>query len=683
MERPVSLIELLLAACLMPAAAASWLALASAEAGRFSPSLAALGALAVLVVLARCVVLVARRGRLSFEAWDGLALGLACFLIWRAMPVAHPWPVYLDASWYLNSAARIDAEGSLRFEAPALADLDTPELRRMVTATFADERAAGLPFPADETRGFFAVAFAAAPEQPGAGLGPYHPPFFASGLALAARWLGPDRAALAVLPWALAWLLAIAAVARLAFGAPAAPLALLLAGGGPLFTYYAAQPYAELAAGALLLAGLAALMRLDRAPSASPRAACAAGLALGLAGLCKFDTLPAVALALAWWVLARRRAGGRAEGLALGLGLAMPALQGLALWLGPSRLYYTLNGGGVWQRFLDRLPVLVPVLLAAVALTGLAIALYRSRPAARRTTLPALGRLLGGLAVLALALASLTAWRAPDAATPPMLAILAWALTPLGVWAAAVGLVLVLELPLPGRGPLSSLALTALPLVLAAPLVTRVLSPLYSARRFLPLALPLATVLAAGAFLALAGADPSIPLLQGMGPRLRRGLAWAVLALLLFASHRAASPFQASGGRDFAGGPALARQLAEAGRPQDVLLFSSTLDGMDAGRLAAPTWALTGRPVAVLADPRPSAEGLAALMAAWGAAGRGVILVTDARQDPPSVEGFDLIEIDRAGVVSQAPAPDPSLPPRLAPLGIELVMHALEPAAIP
>ncbi|MCB9176765.1 MAG: hypothetical protein H6648_06350 [Caldilineae bacterium] len=683
MERRVSPIALLLAACLLPTATASWLALVSAEAGRFAPALAVAGASLVLLAVLGYAVRAASRGQVAFDAWDGLTLGLACALIWAGMPIARPWPVYLDASWYLNTAARIDADGGLRFESAAMADLDTPELRRMVTSTFADQRAAGLPFPSDSTRGFFAQAFAARPERPDGGLGPYHPPFFASGLALAARGFGPDRAALAALPWALAWLLSIAVVARLAFGGPAAPLALLLAGIGPLFGYYAGQPYAELAAGALLLAGLAALMQLERVGSASPGLAGAAGLALGLAGLCKLDTLPAVALAAAWWLVVRRRPGGRLEGRALAIGLTLPALQGLVLALGPSQLYYRLNGGGVWRRLIDRLPTLAPILLTAAVLIGIAVALHRSRPIARRPALPAPRRLLGSLAVLAFALASLAAWRVPAVSPPPMLSLLAWSLTPLGVWAAVVGLVLVLEQPRPGRGPLGTLALTALPLVLAAPLVTRVLSPLYSARRFLPLALPLAAVLAAGAFLALARGLPPEGLLPGIRPGLRRGLTWSILALLLFAGNQAALPFRAGGGRDFAGGAALARQLGRAGQAQDVLLFSSTLDGMDAGRLAAPTWSLTGRPVAVLGSPRPDPEGLAALVAAWGAAGREVILVTDARQDPPIVEGFDLVEIDRAGVVSQAPAPDPSMPPRMAPLGIELVMHALEPASEP
>jgi len=222
-------------------------------------------------------------------------------------------------------------------------------------------------------------------------------------------------------------------------------------------------------------------------------------------------------------------------------------------------------------------------------------------------------------------------------------------------------------------------ALTALPLVLLAPVVTRSLSSLYTARRFLPLVWPLVAVFAAGAAIELLAARASGPL-AGLVRRPLHGrvLALAASLLVVWASLVSARPFAGSGGIDFAGGATLASGLSRQGEPEDLLLFTSTLDGSHAGRLAAATWALEGRPVAVLGAARPDPARLEALVTAWRATGHDLFLVTDARFDPPDFGNLQAVELDRLAVVSQAPAPDPSLPPRMAPLPIELVIHGLE-----
>ncbi len=671
-----------LALVLGPTAVGAWLALIGAQAGQLRPGVALAGALLCGLLLVLLLLRARRAGRLEVSAWDALALAAVLVLFWRAQPTASPWPVYLDASWYLNTAARIAREGDLRFEAPALTRIEAPALRRLLVASFADQRDAGLPFMPDPTQGFFAQAFTWQARGDPETVGPYHPPFFAAALAWPASWSGMADLSRGALPWALAWLLATAALARQSFGPRAGPLAAIFAGAGPLFAYYGSQPYAELAAGAALLAGLLCLSRLDGDSRAVPTLAALAGLCLGLATLIKLDLLPALVLALTWWLLRRRSAGGTGEGLALLLGLAPPLLQGLLLAGGVSALYYRLNLGGVWRQFRGAAVAWAPSAVLAAGLAALAFALWRSRPPGRRPRLPALPGLWASSLVLLLSLAGLRGLWRPESQAPAMIEVLMWAATPLGLWAAAAGLLLALERPELRRAPVIALALTALPAVLVAPLVSRGLSSLYAARRLLPLAWPLVALLAAGAILTLLRSreEDGGGWLSGLppSPRARRLVALAASLLIVLAGLDRARPLAAGSASDFAGGPQLAARLAEQAGPEDLLLFGSTLEGGSAGRLAASTWILEGRTVAQLGPPRPDPDALSRLIAAWHSGGGEVILVADAGPDPPSAAGWRWIEVDRIGAVSQAPAPDPTLPPRLAPLPIELVIYRLE-----
>jgi hypothetical protein len=250
--------------------------------------------------------------------------------------------------------------------------------------------------------------------------------------------------------------------------------------------------------------------------------------------------------------------------------------------------------------------------------------------------------------------------------------------TPMGLWASAAGLVLSLEDDDERLSPLLAVAVLVIPVLMVAPLVTRNLSSLYTARRFVPVALPLIAVFAAYAAVRASAAIECAATLEAPQRRLPTWLWKAALAagaLLVLAGLTSASA-PLLGARDFSGGEVLARRLAEHGEPSDVLLFASTLDGNNAGRLAAPTWTLTGKPTAVLASPDLEPSAISGTIGAWRSEGREVYFVSDDRDSLPAIPGYTLVEIGEEALVSYVIAPDPALPPRWT--HKELLMRVFE-----
>lgn len=709
-EAPLGPLEAAMLLVLLPWSAAALLALGSAGLGRLSPGLAAAGGLLTFLGTAAWAWRRLRAERMERRpedipaapdkhAWvlELATLGLVLFLVVRSAPANTPWPGFLDASWYANAGARIAREGSLAFR-PAALDLPAGARSAFVTP-LAAHRAAGLPIPPGITGGFHAQVFTVPEASADPTLVyPWHPPLFSASLALWARAFGIGAVGGGVLPWILAYLLALAMLARAAFGPACALLAVTLFGLGPAFAYYGGHPYAEPAAGALALAGVWALARLAPEPRARPGWAGAAGLALGLACLAKVDLLPAALAALLGWLLTRRRAGGVAEGFALLLGLILGLAPFLALAPAVSRVYLAVNGGGVLARWTPGAgPALGGLGLLLVGLVGAAFVASRRRRAAggqgsRRAGrssghsadgapggLPALRprRLIALILVVLLGIGSLAAWRVPEDQAPAMLAILAWLVTPLGLWAAVAGLVWALDEASPRAEPLLAQALVVLPLLMIDPVVTRSLSSLYSARRLLPLALPLVTIFAAMTAVRLLG--PSAE-----GPRWRTARFWLAAAgtlLVAFNLAGAAAPFRGAAGRDFGGGPAMARRLAAYGGEADVWVFASTLAGDSSGRMAAALWNLEERSSAVLASPEPDPSALAEAVAAWRGAGRRVFYVDNGRGQSPEWPGLRLEELGREAIVTSSLAPAPALPPRMAPLPLDFRVQELVPAA--
>ncbi|MBK7780661.1 MAG: hypothetical protein IPJ58_07815 [Ardenticatenia bacterium] len=688
--------ELTLAVLGAAVAGTGWSALVLAQAGRFSAVLAltggVVGGLAALAFALRRpraedvadsgggsrsvqapITAVVSVATLRGDRWGAAALALAIAITAWQRPAGAAWPAALDSGWYLGSAAWIVRSGGLDFRSAALAELPRGPLRRQFVSSFDDQRAvldpAGGRFPAGADLGLHAVSLAV-PAADEARLRPYHPPFLAALLAVALELAGPERVADVALVAGLLWLLAVAALARRVAGGAAGLAAVALAGSGPSFAYYAGQPFAELAAGAALMAGLWLLV-------AGRPAALAAGLCLGLAALIKVDALPAVVAALGgglWALRGQKRAPARLlAGAALGLGHLLLLLATV------NQVYLRLNGGGVLKLARRAGPTMGAILLAAAVL---AVA-WRHRPA--RWSAWRLPYVLGAVALSLLLWGQIAAWLAPEGAAPSMLAIAAWLLTPLGLWLGVSGAVdLLTERWLTERrtdlAPVIAVIALAIPFVLLAPLVSRGLSPLYAGRRLLVVALPLTAVLAAAAL-----APPWNPAEAGArSPRFRlfdAGALWrsrllsaAALALVLWTQSAAATPFRGARGRDLSGGLSLIRRLAAATPPDAVIVFPSVLDGSHVGRLAAALEALEGRSTVVVGRPELDAAALAQAVAVWQGAGRPVFLALDDGREPPELPGQALDLVHEDSIVTRHLAPRPAMPPTMAslPLGIDL-----------
>ena len=606
------------------------------------------------------------------DRWGAAALLLALALTAWQRPAGAAWPAALDSGWYLGSAGWIVSSRGLDFRPAALADLPVP-LRRQFVSSFDDQRAVldplGKRFPQGADLGLHAVSLAV-PASDDARARPYHPPFLAALLAVALALVGPERVAGVALVAGLLWLLAAAALARRLAGGAAGLAAVALAGAGPAFAYYAGQPFAELAAGAALLAGLWLLL------AESPAAA---GLCLGLAALVKVDALPAVAAALAGGLWALR--GQRRPQQRLCVGAAFGLLQLLVLLGGVNRVYLRLNGGGLLKLLQGAWPTLGAIALLAVFLT---LAWRSRRPR------PSVGRLPAVLGIVALALlgwGQVAAWLAPEGAAPSMLAIASWLLTPLGLWLGIAGAAELLVGRRTAAAPVVAVVALAIPFVLLAPLVSRGLSPLYAGRRLLVVAVPLLAVLAAATLAPLwAAAQASAPprrswLLETTSSR-RAGLTGvAALALVLWAQAAAATPFRGARGRDLSGGLSLIRRLAAATPPNAVIVFPSVLDGSHVGRLAAALEALEGRAVAVVGRPELDAAALAQAALAWQRAGRPVYLALDDGREPPELPGQDLALVHEDSIVTRHLAPRPAMPPTMTSLPLGVDLYALSPGA--
>lgn len=580
----------------------------------------------------------------SALALEGAAIAV-CVLAVLGLRPSVPWPAYLDGGWYAAAAAGIARHGGLWFPAAAAAE-------PAFVATFDDFRAAGMAFPPDTARGFHAVALSApAPGRPVAA--PYHPPLLAAYLA---AWAASDpaRAAEGVRYWALAWLLGAAGLAAALAGPAAAALAAALLAAGPALRLYGAQPYAEMAAGTLLLLGAHGLLAAARRPGPRPRLAALAGMALGLSVLAKVDAVVGAAAVVGWWAWLRGRRPGmvRAEGRWLAAGLALPALHGVALALGPTAVYVRLNGWGVLE-----LARAHAAWLAAATAIAAGLLLLARRAGGSVPLAAAVG--LGIAAALATA-RDVT----PGLASPPtMVGILAHVVTPLGVFAAIAGVAVPPPALRRDAATLVRALLVAVVIVLLAPIVTRTLSPIYVARRLVPVALPVVAALAAAA---------ALDAHRRSGPIGRLLVAGGIVLAVVGAAF-AARPILA--GREFAGTAGLVARLAAYGEPGDRFVLPSALGGDDAGRLASALWALEAREVAVVGSAGDAADGAAAdAVGRWLDAGHGVIWLG---AGPPSLPGIAAEQLGREALITQVLVPEPALPPRYERLELDVSVWRL------
>jgi hypothetical protein len=312
------------------------------------------------------------------------------------------------------------------------------------------------------------------------------------------------------------------AVATLAAGA-------LLAGDAALI-YFSRYPMTEVPSGVVLLtAGLAAAAALR---GAGPRVAALAGVALGAAPLVRPDAWPLLVAAPVVALLLAGRGARPARAFAAGLVplVALAALRALTASGGytDDTIGYVLGGVS---------PTAVVLALGVFAAAGsVAAALVPPEPV-RRLTAPALAGLARPRALRALAGVALVAAVVLVVHPPSLgLSILQEYATRPGVLLAGAGVAGVLLSPaadrrrVPALVPLLLLAVVALALVARSPQVL-VPDQYWTARRYLPLALPVGAALG-GVAVALA-----------VGLRRRRpwGPGLAALALVLVAGALAGS----------------------------------------------------------------------------------------------------------------------------------------------
>jgi hypothetical protein len=636
-------------------AALSWIALASAHAGRFAPRAAiAAGVLAGVVV----AVAAARTARAAKPdprrmTTDAVAVALALAGALALAPAARPLPAFFDSSWYQNAALAIRRYEALEWTAEALV---LPEMRAIAITSLADESASMSNVPSWPDRGFHAVAFASAdPES--ALVSPYHPPLVSAAMAVV-----PGGGISIVLLWAFAYLLALASVARAAFGPPAAVVAVAVVAVMPSFAYYGSTPYAEIPAGALVLAGLACAVHLAWRSGPAPRVAFAAGMLLGLGTLAKVELGAVLAVVAVWWLAGRRAEAGAREGAAFLAGAALPLTHLALLAAGPSRMYMELNLAGV----LGLLGLTPPIA------AGLASSPKRLSNA----------RLVGVVMVLgttALVSASLLA-PAAEGTIPPTSAVLVWFVTPLVLWAAAACAARCLKEAWPGGEAVLGPVFVIAALLVLVPGVTAGLSPLYTARRFVPLVIPGLAVLAAGAATAVVGwVSPAGRRLDTATSRWTALASGALIALALAALWVKSAPLRTL--REFEGGRVIIDSLARRIPDDALVLFPSPLTGSRAGRLAAPLWTVHGRTTAVLDSSSPSSTELAAALDAWTDSGGGpVYFVGDDLGEWPLEEHWEATLVEREQWVAPIPAQSPELPPGPGTIGVELVLARVESA---
>ncbi|MEO8082619.1 MAG: hypothetical protein ABI780_02225 [Ardenticatenales bacterium] len=655
---------------LAAATAAAWAALGLAAIGRFDARVAlGFGA----VVAATVVVGAVRAHRAARWIVDGDCAGwiadaatlLVIALCASRLRPSVPWPAALDGGWYAASAVRIAHDRSLWFDVPAAAEPG------FVTA-LADLRRAGIPGPDDRDHGLHAIAFAV-PRigQPIAT--PYHPPLFTTFAAVGVALRGPYGAAWAASVWAVLWLMAIAALCRLWHAPLVAPAATALAALSPVYRVYGATPYAELFAGTLALSAFVLFALADGMGRGRAAWYAMAGLLLGSAVVAKIDLFPVAAAGTLWIVLCVRGARPR---LAFAAGGGAAGLAWLALARGPMAPYVALNGYGVWR--LATVDVVPRLIVLSVAL-AVAATVWRARGrrwdnggrgkahrgGARLRDAAAWRSALGIAVTAALVAAAAWQWRIVPDAPVGMLRLLGWAISPLALFAAAQAVGRRIDRRAEGLVGLWPL-LAATAFVLAAPIVTRDLSPIYTVRRLAPIALPTVCLLAAG------------ELARGMsGPAWRRAGTALLAGLALVAAAAQAASLRPV--REFGAVEILLDRIAAYARPGDLALFPSAYGDDASGRLAAPLWALHDVNVAVLPPSAAAAAPGTASAAArrWLAThpGQRLLWVADPATDPPA--GLRSRTLGDESLVTEGWAPG-VFPPTFKPVEFSIVVGQLD-----
>jgi hypothetical protein len=635
---------------------AGWLALMLAEANVFNrlTVLAALGGATVLLYAAAWRL----HGRTGFQLrWPritvvGVATG-ALLLVAGGLYFSHPFETAVgaeDAGIYFNTGGQIARQGGIRLHDASLDEFGDAAAN---AAQGGAARHVLLPPPGNDPnrpRFFFLdwQRLAGFNLIPGAAntVTPQFLHLFPVWLALWATFGGGIGAMVYGAP--LFGLLGVAimyGLGRRLFGPLAGLLAALLLTWNGLQIWFARESLSEMLLQCLLLGALYAWVIFIEARDAGDLAlargaALLAGILLGSTALTHaqflFALLPLAPL-LAWLWLARRwRAVYWWFFAPLALLLTHATFHIARYSLGYFEGIYHHVWLDIWH---DRVPMalLVAGAIALVVVAGLRPMRARWLPLVTHGRTLALAQ-WGAAAVSVLAIAYLYFVRPGiigsaryslqgyiGAPVPPgaasSLVSLGWYLSPLGLALATLGLALLLTRDFDERG--------AAVLCLMAPFAILYLTGtytqggyIYSLRRFVPLVVPVAALLAA---YAAVHTGPALAALLRR-PRLRVPLQALGLALAgLLALFLIVTTARLVTHREYAG---LLDQLAAVNArfgPNDILVFSGSRD--DGAKLATPLRSLFGRETWVISTNQPNGAALDAWLTQQEAAGRHVHLL--------------------------------------------------------
>jgi hypothetical protein len=421
--------------------------------------------------------------------WTAIVpIGLVAFCLWRYGPPAEYVMGGKDPGAYMNAGIQIAQRGALETTDPVVVSVPKP---------FRD-----LFFPSHHQETYYSVRFMGFfIMDPDRGLVlDQFPHLFPASIAVAYGVNGLTGARYAPLAWTLLALVAVYLVGARLFGPAAAAAGAGLLAINVVEVWFGRYPNAEAAAQALLFAAMLAWSRAqaDDQPFFGPVAASLAGMLLFL----RFDMI----LALAGFV------GAAAIGRAAGQRPVIGFFATLTLWMAAAALYLF----GMMKPymalpiiFLTNLPLWQAIVLGLAGLLALALIAGASRLATTRRLLPILPP---ALIVVVLALAAY-AWFFRSAtgrtAEHDAMALRTFALyvTPFGVAAALVGYVAAVRRRFL-QDPVFLLTLTIYACFFFYK-IRIVPEHFWMARRFLPVILPGALLLAGYAAFGRWRDDPS------------------------------------------------------------------------------------------------------------------------------------------------------------------------------
>jgi 4-amino-4-deoxy-L-arabinose transferase-like glycosyltransferase len=564
-------------------------ALALAAAGRYS-----LDRLLVANAIVSLVLVLASRGRLFFggaasrPTWTALLpLAIIALGLWRFLPPSEYIIGGKDPGSYVSEGVQISKTSALVI----------PD--RVAAAVPADDRPLFFPAPlnpdfySNRFMGFFFL------DAGGGRVVGQFPHLYPLSIALGYDVAGLRGALLAVVYWAVFGLVAVYFAGARLVGRPAAFAAVVLLGLHLVELWFARYPNAEVVMQALLFAALLALARAQQ--DGDRFFGLAAGVLVALLLFLKIDALLVIlaitlAAGLAWLV------DRKPPRLAFIVTIAAASALAWLYLTGPLRPYFFLPV--IYLRNLPRLPLAAA--LGAGALFIAALLLLRDRFAPRvRAVLP----VVVACSLIALAIYAMF-FRHPggklaDADAYALRTFVNVYLFWPGLVLALAGLAVVARRHF-WRDPAMFLVFAAVSVFLFYK-IKIVPEHFWMGRRFLPVILPVALLMAAAAAL---GSEVSARL---RGWRLARALAGvAVLTVLAWQYGAAAAPLVPH--REYENITRTIQDLASRFSSRDLVIVEGRDAGSDAHVLALPLAYLYDRNVLVLFSPRPDKGRLAAFL---------------------------------------------------------------------